>query len=62
MPSYMTWMHGKCLRCGKDHMVKVCPVAKDEEDRSDEDKATVKAFKAEAKAVKAARKKWIADK
>ena len=58
----MTWMHGKCLRCGKDHMVKVCPVAKDEEDRSDEDKATVKAFKAEVKAVKAARKKWIADK
>ena len=44
----------------RPHMVEVCPVAKDDDDRTDEDKAKVKAFKAEAKAVRATRKKWVA--
>ena len=54
-------MVNKCLRCGEPHMVAVCPVAKEEDDRTYADKAKVKAFKDEAKAVRAARKKWVDD-
>ena len=52
-------MVNKCLRSGDPHLVAVCPVAKEEEDRTDADKAKVKAFKAEAKAVRKKRDAWI---
>ena len=52
-------MVNKCLRCGDPHLFAVCPVAKEEDDRTDADKEKVKAFKAEAKAVRAKRAKWV---
>ena len=58
-PAYTKWMVNKCLRCGDPHLVAVCPVAKEEDDRTDADKEKVKAFKAEAKAVRAKRAKWV---
>ena len=58
-PAYTRRMSGKCLCCGDPHMAAVYPVAKEEDDRTDADKAKVKAFKDEAKAVRAARKKWV---
>ena len=58
-PAYTRWMVNKCLRCGGPHLVATCPIAKEEDDQKDAEKATIKAFKDEAKAVRAKRDKWI---
>ena len=58
-PAYTKWMVNKCLRCGDPHLVAVCPIAKEEDDRTDAANEKIKAFKAEGKAVKKKREAWI---
>ena len=59
-PSFTNWIKSRCLRCGADdHRTDTCPIAAKEEDRSDEDKAKIKAFKDKSKKVRETRKKYL---